>query len=224
MKGNKIIELQIGFHTTSQMRFQRVITNEYFDEYQFEHHSNDGHYTISYSAQKPQIKDNEVSKACDNMDLVLKCAKINFENNDIVATIRNDEIVFGNEIDIWKDVKVWIKGTYDKYQSQTLFYTKHSYSNKYLKDGFTEDKLLTDSFYFKGDVIRFEIESYNMRNRYTAIIDGYNRYKFEAYNTGFEGRYHGYYYFNSFKEVQEFFKSRYNKILVQKGETKLHRC
>ena len=48
MKGNKIIELQVGFHVDKLRRYQRIITNEYFDEYLFEHQDyNDGMYNIS---------------------------------------------------------------------------------------------------------------------------------------------------------------------------------
>ena len=225
MKGNKIIELQIGFHSNKARRYQRVITNEFFDEYKFEHQSKDNKFNITYSANKPPIKDEKVSIACDNMELVLESAKINYESKDrIASTIRDGKIITGDDMDIWKDIKVWILGVYPKYQSNILHYKKISTSSRYIKDGFTEDKLITDKIYCRnGEIVSFTIESHNMSNRYTAIIDGFNRYKFETYSDGFSGRYHGYYYFDNFKQVQEFFKTKYNKILVQKGETEVNR-
>lgn len=224
MKGNKIIELQVGFHENKLRRYQRILTNEYFNDYLFEHqHYNDGAYNITYSRKKPEIKDEEVNKVCDNISLILKNARLNYESDEtILATIRDNQLIYGDDIDIWKDIKVWINGVYPKYQGNTLFYEKHSYHSHYLRDGVNEEKLITNEFYHEGDVIGFTIETSNISNRYTAIIHGFNRYKFEVYSTGFEGRYHGYYYFDSFKEVQQFFKEKYNKKLVQKGETITH--
>ena len=224
MKGNKIIELQVGYHVNKNREYQRVITNEYFDDYLFEHqHYDDGAYNISYSRRKPVIKNKNVDKVCDNMSLVLENARLNYESDKkIIATIRDDKLVFGDDIDIWGDIKVWVKGVYPKYQPNILKYKKHSYHSHYLRDGVNEEKLVTDKFYHDGHEIRFSIETSNISNRYTAIISGFNRYKFEVYDTGFEGRYHGYYYFNNFREVKEFFRERYGLELVQDGETIKH--
>ena len=228
MKGNKIIELQVGFHVDKLRRYQRIITNEYFDEYLFEHQDyNDGKYNISYSKDKPNIHDETVSQICDNISIILENAKLNYESDSMFATIRfNDvtgewELKYANEMDIWKDVKVWITGVYPKYQGNTLFYTKHSYHSKYLRDGVNEEKLNTDTFYHKGDEISFSIETSNISNRYTAIISVYNSYEWEA-TDAIHGRYHGYYYFDNFREVQEFFRERYGKELVQRGNIVKH--
>ena len=89
MKGNKIIELQVGFHVDKLRRYQRIITNEYFDEYLFEHQDyNDGRYNISYSKDKPSIRDETVSQICDNISIILENAKLNYESDSIFATIR----------------------------------------------------------------------------------------------------------------------------------------
>ena len=128
-----IVENSVGNHG-------KGVGNDYLFEHQ---HYNYGAYNITYSRKKPEIKDEEVNKVCDNIPLILKNARLNYESDKtILATIRDNQLIYDDDIDIWKDIKVWINGVYPKYQGNTLFYKKHSYHNPYLRDGENEEKLI----------------------------------------------------------------------------------
>ena len=220
-----IIELQVGYHENKNNPFQRIICDTDFTNPYYE--CKGENYSIYYSKDQPKHRNESVYKACNNLDVILEVAKMNYENNGIVATIRDDKIITGDDIDIWKDIKVWINGTYPKKQPTKLKYRKHSYHSRYLKSGINEIKMFTDKIYIdkginRGHVVSFEIKSSTFQSYYHIIYDGYNRKKFEAYPDGFSGRYHGYEYFDTFEEMQDFFKEKFNVTLVKDGDTIYH--
>ena len=219
-----ILEFTVGFHACETNPFQRMICDTDFTNPYYECKGED--WKIYYSKEQPNHWNEDVYNACKNIDLILEVAKMNFENPNMVATIRDGEIITGNDMDIWKDIKVWAYSNhvYPKKQPVRLPYHKHSYHNRYLRSGINEIKMNTNEIYVPSDgtLRSFEIESSTWQDYYHVCFNVYNRYKFEAYHDGFSGRGHGYAYFDSFEEMQNWFSELYGVRLVKEGVTEYH--
>lgn len=218
-----IIELTVGYHANNTNPFQRIICDTDFTNPYYECKGDD--YNIFYSKVQPFHKISEVYNACQNLDLVMEVAKMNFESDEMIATIRDGEIITGKEnMDIWGDIKVWAytNNVYPKMQSNRLPYTKESFHSRYLKSGINEIKMYSDEIYKDGKVYSFTIKSSTFQSRYSLIYDVYNRCKFEAYHDGYSGRGYGYEYFDTFEEVQEWVMENFDCRLYKKGDTKYH--
>lgn len=219
-----ILEFTVGYHSTNKNPFQRMICDTDFTNPYFECKGDD--WKIYYSKSQPKHWNEEVYKACSDIDTVLEVAKLNFESPNMVATIRDGEIITGGEMDIWNDIKVWAysNDVYPKVQPDRLHYRKHSYHSHYLRSGINEIKMFTDKVYVPSDgtVRSFEIKSSTWQDYYHICYDVYNRCKFEAYHDGFSGRGHGYAYFDTFEEMQEWFMELYGVRLVKEGVTDYH--
>lgn len=213
-----IFELQVGYHNNKTIPYQRIIcdtdfTNPYYEV------NNKGE--VEYSKVQPKHWIPEVETACKNIDLILEVAKRNHNAGNMIATIRDNHIITGDDMDIWNDIKVWNNGEYPKKQDIRLGYVKKSYHSPYLKSGINEIKMITDKLYHNGHVLHFIIESSTRQNRYTVNIIGKHRLTRELTNM-IHGDYHGYEYFNSFDKVQDYFQEKYNVRLYKKGKTEYH--
>lgn len=209
-----IYELQVGFHSNRTIPYQRIICDKDFKNYYYEVNDNG---KVKYSKEQPSHWIPEVEEACQNIDLILKVAEMNFKAGKMIATIRDNNIIT-EDIDIWGDIKVWRNGEYPKNHNPKLEYVKKSIHNKYLKSGINKVSMITDELYYEGDVLHFEIESSTFQFNYTVNIMGYDRLTSELTNN-IHGYYHGYAYFKTFEEVQEWFMENYNVKLVKRGET-----
>lgn len=214
-----IYELQVGFHNNKLIPYQRIICDTDFTNPYYEINLNG---RVGYSKIPPTHWVSEVEVACRHIDLIMEVAKMNYNAGKMIATISSDNTInVGEDIDIWKDIKVWNNGEYPKIQSDKLYYDKHSYHNKYLKSGINKIEMVTDSIYYNGHVLHFIIESSTFQDRYTVNIMGVDRLKRELTNY-IHGDYHGYRYFNSFQDVQNWFKESYGVRLIKKGNGLSH--
>ena len=218
----EIIELQVGYHANKTIPYQRIICNTDFTNPKFEINNNG---EVAYTETCPKHWVPEVEQVCKNIDTILQVAKLNQEANQMIATISSEDfttIHTGNDVDIWKDIKVWNNGTYPTHKKSKLEYIKHSYTNKYLRRGISEIKMVTETIYHNGHELHFQIDSSTWQNRYTVNIMGTHRLTREL-TDGIHGDYHGYRYFKSFEEVQNWFNKEYGVTLVKNGDTKYHR-
>ena len=215
---NQVYELQVGYHTNSTIPYQRIICDTDFTNPLYEV-NNEG--KVEYSKEQPKHWIPEIETVCSNIKLILEVAKLNQKAGKMIATIRNNQIITGDDINIWEDIKVWNNGTYPKKQDVELFYTKHSYHNKYLKRGINEVKMVTEKLYYEGHILYFIIKSSTFQDRYTVELMGTHRLTREL-TDGIHGDYHGYRYFNTFEDVQNWFWSKYKVKLVKDGETEYH--
>lgn len=215
-----IYELQVGYHVDKRVPYQRIICDTDFTNHYYEVNND---RQVEYSKEQPKHWIPEVEEACENIDLILEVAKLNYDADKMVATIRDNKIVTGEDIDIWNDIKVWNNGEYPKFQDNRLKYVKHSYHNKYLRSGIDEVEMQTGKLYHKGHVLHFTITSSTFQDRYTVILMGTDRLTKEL-TDNIHGEYHGYRYFESFEDMQSWFDEEYGVRLVKDGKTVYHRC
>lgn len=216
---NVIYELQIGYHTNKARNYQRAITTDFTVENTlFETHEDK---KIIYTHIMPQHHNDNVYEVCANhLDVICEVARLNNET-DIFHTIDpvSFEIKQGDDVEIWSDIKVWVREPCE-IEGETLLYQKETVHAYWYKEGVYEENYYTEKFYdpIDGHILHFEIKSFNTRDHYTVTIMGYDRHEWEV-TDGIHGDYHGYYYFDSWEEVEEFFREEYGKTLVMLKET-----